>query len=247
MRSETLTLPWSMFSVLSRLPVRLGSRLQFISDNARTLTMPEGVHKAFRVAIEKHEPGTSLQQKASHIQSSSGKTYFAKIGSKHEIEQFVGEAEALKAMHIAAPGLAPQLIACGTLDEDTTESDSEVGRPFFVSEYKDMTSLTEATAKRLGKRLATEMHAYESTQGFGFGVPTFCGRTRQDNGWFDSWQDCYDALIGGLLDKLEAEGGYEELCKKGKQVRERSRPIPRQGPLEAHSHLAESYLRCWGR
>ena len=90
-----------------------------------------------------------------------------------------------------------------------------------MSEYKNIGSLTDASAEKLAKRLATEMHNYKSMMGFGFAVPTFCGRTKQDNGWYDSWEQCYDALIGGLLSKLESSGGYDELCSKGEQIRRR--------------------------
>ena len=179
------------------------------------------VHRVIVQAIQKHEPGATVQQKSSYVQSSGGNVYFAKVGSPREVDQFVGEAEALKAMHIAAPGIAPRLIECGIMNKETVDKDSDTGRPYFVSEYKMMTSLTDASAKILAKRLATELHAYKSTQGFGFPVPTFCGRTKQDNGWYDSWEACYDALIGGLLNKLEVQGGYEDLCRKGKQVRAR--------------------------
>ena len=179
------------------------------------------VHSAISRAIQAYEPGVTVEQKASYVRSSSGKTYFTKIGSSSEVEQFVGEAEALKAMHVAAPGIAPRLIGCGVLDKESAERKSEIGKPYFISEYKEMRSLTDASAKKLAKKLATEMHRYKSPYGFGFAVPTFCGRTKQDNGWYESWEQCYSALIGGLLNKLEARGGYEQLCCQGKQIRER--------------------------
>ncbi|KIP10148.1 hypothetical protein PHLGIDRAFT_101768 [Phlebiopsis gigantea 11061_1 CR5-6] len=177
------------------------------------------VHPIISRAIHAVEPDVFLQKRPSHIQSTSGKAYFAKVGSLDEVEQFIAEAEALKAMHLAAPGLAPRLVDLGVIAKDAAENDSDIGRPYFVSEYKNMSALTDASAKRLAQRLATEMHACKSTHGFGFAVPTFCGRTKQDNGWYDSWEACYDALLGGLLSKLEANGGFEELCRKGNQVR----------------------------
>ncbi len=181
------------------------------------------VHPVIARAIKRHEGVVDVDFHTSepYVRSSNGKAYFTKIGSISEKEQFVGEAEALKAMHIAAPGLAPQLIECGVIDEETAEHQGDVGKPYFVSEYKNIGSLTDSAAKKLAKRLALEMHNYKSTNGFGFAVPTFCGRTKQDNGWYNSWEECYDALIGGLLDKLKARGGYSELCNKGEQVRKR--------------------------
>ncbi|KAI0001664.1 Fructosamine kinase-domain-containing protein [Russula vinacea] len=103
------------------------------------------------------------------------------------------EAESLRAMALAAPGLAPSL----------WHSDS----PFFISEYKNMSPLTERSGAILGRRLATEMHNYVSAneleRGFGFGVPTFCGATRLRNGWYETWERCFDVLIGDLLSTLE--------------------------------------------
>jgi protein-ribulosamine 3-kinase len=180
------------------------------------------VHSAILRTIQNDEPGVTVDQKGAYVQSSSGRAYIAKIGSPSETEQFIGEAKALQAMHTAAPGIAPRLIGCGVLDEVLAEHDSELGRPYFVSEYKHMSSLTAASAKKLAKKLSSEMHQYKSTSGFGFDVPTFCGRTKQDNGWYKTWGECYDALIGGLLSKLEVRGGFQDICHQGQQIRERS-------------------------
>ncbi|KAI0697545.1 fructosamine kinase PKL/CAK/FruK [Cytidiella melzeri] len=167
------------------------------------------------------EATVSFHTTEPHVRSSSGKGYFTKIGLAYEKEQFIGEAETLRAMHKAAPGLAPRLIECGIIDEEVAEHQSDVGKPYFVSEYKSLGPLTDASAKKLAKRLATEMHQYKSTQGFGFAVPTYCGKTRQENGWHETWEQCYDAMIGGLLTKLAADGAYSELCAKGKLIRKR--------------------------
>ena len=180
------------------------------------------VHSIFLRIIKAKEPDATVMSggRGDLIQTSSGAKYIGKIGSKAEQEQSEGEAESLKAMNLAAPGLVPQLLANGIIDEQQAQSDNEIGRPYFLSEYKDLASLTDASAKVLGKRLATEMHQYKSTEGFGFHVPTFCGATKQANGWYDSWEECYDALIGGLLDRLEPRG-FADLCTKGKEVRKR--------------------------
>ncbi|KAN0124818.1 Fructosamine/Ketosamine-3-kinase [Russula decolorans] len=189
--------------------------------------------------LEYIEPGAQFNGGLPQITSSSGKTYFAKVGSPKEKEQYVGEEESLKAMALAAPGLVPSLLAFGFVDENGEEieidgglgggppsqaSDSDGGRsrPFFISEYKEMSPLTEHSGTILGKRLATEMHGYTSPSpngGFGFGVPTFCGATRLRNGWYDRWESCFDVLIGDLLSMLEARGGYAELCRRGQDVR----------------------------
>jgi len=131
----------------------------------------------------------------------------------------VGEAESLKAMASAAPGLVPSLLALGLVDENGKETEGSEGRPFFISEYKEITPLTERAGAILGRRLAMEMHTYMSAKGFGFDVPTFCGATRLRNGWYGSWEQCFDTLIGDLLSTLAGRGGYSELCLKGQDVR----------------------------
>lgn len=225
--------------------------------------------------LEHIEPGAQFNGTLPRISSSSGKTYFAKVGSPKEKEQYVGEAESLKAMALAAPGLVPALLAFGFVDEKGEEIDRGLGpsessdghdhdhdhgllRPFFISEYKDMSPLTERSGAILGKRLATEMHGYtspnpspspnygvEGVEGgatgatgatgsgfkFGFGVPTFCGATRLRNGWYDTWESCFDVLIGDLLSTLDARGGYAELCRRGQDVRLKVIPTL-LGPLQ---------------
>ncbi|KAH8099258.1 Fructosamine/Ketosamine-3-kinase [Cristinia sonorae] len=189
------------------------------------------IHPAILEVFRTEVPdGAILDVKPPKIRLSTGKTYFFKIGSPGETEQYLGEAQALKEMHIAAPGLAPRLLACGLSGKDEHTSHPGGGEPYFVSDYKDMTSLTESAARKLGLRLATELHAYKSTQGFGFSVPTYCGVTRQDNGWYETWEECYDALIGGLVTRLESRGRFQDLCSKANSVRKRV--IPKLlGPL----------------
>jgi protein-ribulosamine 3-kinase len=175
--------------------------------------------------LERIEPGAQFSGGLPQISSSSGKTYFAKAGSPKEKEQYIGEAESLRAMALAAPGLAPSLLAFGFARSNGEETDGDAadGSPFFISEYKNMSPLTERSGAILGRRLATEMHNYVSPngleRGFGFGVPTFCGATRLRNGWYETWEQCFDVLIGDLLSTLEGRGGYSDLCRKGQDVR----------------------------
>lgn len=146
-----------------------------------------------------------------------GKRYFAKIGSSSEKDQYIGGAESLKSMGLAALGISPHVFASGCVDNSGNEAST--GRPYFLSEYKELGSLTNKTADVLAKRLATEMHRYKSEKGFGFQVPTYCGATRQENGWYEGWEECYSGMIGGLLDKLKKKGGFVDLCSKGEIVR----------------------------
>lgn len=180
------------------------------------------VHRVFAQILEREDPRITLTQDGSSLRTSTGLCYYAKIGSTNDRDQFVGEAESIRAMYEAAPGLVPKLLDCGIIDSNAKERNSDIGRPYFLSEYKDIGSLNSNAAKVLGGRLASELHAYKSTNGkFGFHVPTYCGATRQDNGWYETWPECFDALIGGLVEKLQARGGQQSLCSQAQEVRER--------------------------
>ncbi|THH19056.1 hypothetical protein EW146_g2033 [Bondarzewia mesenterica] len=181
--------------------------------------------------LQKLEPGNQFTGSLPRVDSSSGNRYFAKVGSAGEKEQYVGEAESLKAMSAAAPGLVPDVLASGVVDDSGQESANGEGRPYFISEYKDLTILTDRSGEVLGRRLATEMHQYKSTNGFGFHVPTFCGPTRLRNGWYETWEKCFDVMIGDLLNTLQARGKYAEICRKGEEIRKRVVPAL-LGPLD---------------
>ncbi|KAF9481663.1 fructosamine kinase PKL/CAK/FruK [Pholiota conissans] len=154
------------------------------------------------------EPDATFSGSLPRVQSSSGAIYYAKIGSPSDAAQFTGEAESLKAIDDAAPSLAPKVLAIGTLDS---------GEPYFISQYKDIGSLSYRAGDVLAKRMATEMHtkANPSGRGFGFEIPTYCGPTRLQNGWFERWDECYAGMIGDLLGQLEKKGRYQALCTKG--------------------------------
>lgn len=158
------------------------------------------------------EPGAEFTGSLPKVRSSAGRSYFVKIGSVNEKEQYIGESESLKAINAGAPGLAPRVFAIGETDG---------GFPYLISEYKDLSGLTEKAGETLGRRLAVELHKYESLKGFGFGVPTYCGATRLTNGWFDTWESCFSAMIEDLLKQLKVKAAYTKLVEKGDRVRKR--------------------------
>ncbi|KIM88619.1 hypothetical protein PILCRDRAFT_2827 [Piloderma croceum F 1598] len=172
--------------------------------------------------LEKLEPNATFTGSLPIIQSSAGVRYFAKIGSSSEKDQYIGEAESLRAMNEAAPGLSPRVLASGFVNGSGNEP--HTGQPYFLSEYKDLRSLTSKAADVLAKRLATDLHRYKSDKGFGFDVPTYCGATRQENGWYERWDECYSELIGNLLEKLKQKGSFGDLCSKGEEVRRKAIP-----------------------
>lgn len=176
------------------------------------------VASVFLPHLQNIEPGAEFTFSLPIVTSSAGNKYYAKLGNVAESDQYIGEVESLKAIHDAAPGLAPSVFASGVVDGD---SNNRVGRPYFLSEYKDMGSLSGKSAELLGERIATELHAFESSRGYGFHVPTYCGATRQENGWFGTWEECYSSMIENLLLKLKGRRGSTELIAKGEEVRSR--------------------------
>ena len=180
--------------------------------------LPPHIHKQ----LARIEPGAQFKGGLPQVLSSSGRSYYAKTGSQRDIGPYVTEVESLKAISLAAPGLVPTLLAFGFADEDGREADSSRGSPYFITEYKYMTPLTERSAAILGRRLATEMHNYTSPKGFGSEVqPYYGGVTRLRHGWYRTWERYVDALVGDLLSTLEARGGYSDLCQKGQAIRAR--------------------------
>ncbi|KIJ66307.1 hypothetical protein HYDPIDRAFT_109300 [Hydnomerulius pinastri MD-312] len=180
-----------------------------------------GMSSIFLPHLQNIEPGAQFTFNLPIITSSTGNSYYAKSGNSSERDQYVGEAESLRAIHKAAPGLAPQVFASGIVDSESTDGASQ---PYFLSEYKDFGSLSAKSGEILGQRLARELHTFKSTNGYGFDVPTYCGATRQDNGWFDTWEECYSTMIRNLLLKLKGRSRFAELETKGEEVRVRVIP-----------------------
>ncbi|KZO98299.1 Ketosamine-3-kinase [Calocera viscosa TUFC12733] len=166
--------------------------------------------------LQSLEPAATFSGSGSRVTSSSGTSYFCKVGSSSEVEQYAGEALALSLMHAAAPGLAPQLFAHGT----------SAGCPYFISQYLDMgPALSDEAARTLALRLATELHRSQDSRGRGFGFEraTHCGVTRVERGWAGSWEVCYSGMMRQLLDGLERKGSGE-VVKVGNQVVQRVIP-----------------------
>jgi protein-ribulosamine 3-kinase len=152
------------------------------------------------------------------VESSKGEIYFAKLGSQTHAEQYHGEAESLRLMYNACPGICPRLIASGTLSPDAG------GRPYVISEYKDLRSLNTKSSIILAQKLA-EMHTNSSMYShgrFGFEVPTYCGVTRINNGWYGTWAEAYSAMTGVLLDGLEHS--EPSVVKQGRVIQEKVIP-----------------------
>ncbi|KAG8910787.1 hypothetical protein FRC00_007557, partial [Tulasnella sp. 408] len=177
-----------------------------------------GIAPSVLNALNALDPDATYSQAGGpKVKSSKGDIFFVKTGHARNYDHWKGEAESLKAMYAAAPGICPRLIAFGD-DEESKQ------RPYMISEYKQFTSLSSTSGKVLAKRMALELHEPKNSEAeakgrFGFEWPTYCGATRLENGWFDTWDEAYASLIKTLLDGLRQEGRtYSEICNLGDQV-----------------------------
>ena len=204
-------------------------------------TLPPHLHKQ----LARIEPGAQFSGGLPQVLSSSGRSYYAKTGSQKDIGPYVTEVESLKAIGRAAPGLVPTLMAFGFADEGGREADSSKGSPYFITEYRYMTPLTERSAAILGRRLATEVHNYTSPKGFGSEVvPYYGGVTRLRHGWYRTWERYVDGLVEDLLSILEARGGYSDLCRKGQAIRARwVSSFPSVTPAQISRRVIPALLR----
>jgi protein-ribulosamine 3-kinase len=176
---------------------------------------------ALLAALHRIEPHAQFFQSpassSSQVQSSStNKTYFAKLGSatSSDVEQYHGEAESLRAMYAASPGICPRVFESSV--------DPASNQPVFISEYKSIAPLNEESTLVLAAALA-EMHTKgkSPTGQYGFAVPTYCGQTRMSNGWSHTWAGAYDKMMGDLLHTLKLTGQFDEICALGEEVRAR--------------------------
>lgn len=164
-------------------------------------------------ALQRLDPSASFSGHAPRIISSSGKMYYVKLGSTSEVEQFAGEASCLKVFSAISPGIAPKVLSHNV--------DKNSGRPYMISDYLDVGGrLDDKAAKVLAKRLALEVHGHTSENGmYGFDVPTFCGTTRFDYKWCNTWDKAFGGMIESLLERIETGGGGDtELFRMGKEV-----------------------------
>jgi hypothetical protein len=56
------------------------------------------------------------------------------------------------------------------------------------------------------------------TLGFGFQCATYCGATRTQGAFFDTWAECFADMIKSLLVSLKDDGRYLEIVKLGEDI-----------------------------
>ncbi|MBW0502924.1 hypothetical protein O181_042639, partial [Austropuccinia psidii MF-1] len=146
-----------------------------------------------------------------------------------------GEAESLRALGKAAPGLVPKLYLNAFLQ----------GQAVMISEYFNLMPISPKLDRELGRRLASmhDPNAAESRSPnglYGFHVPTYCGETEQDNRWEKNWITFFrDRRLKSLLDLI----GDSEIEKLGKTLCDRVVPFlladfePKPVPVIIHGDL----------
>lgn len=135
---------------------------------------------------------------AARLETSAG-AFFAKWNDDAPPDLFEREAFGLRALAGAGSGLAiPRVVwAAGPSD----------GAPaMLVTEYLAPRAARAGDDETLGRGLAA-VHRLTAER-FGFGAPTYCGSTRQDNTWDDSWPRFYGARrLAPLLEAIARERG----------------------------------------
>ncbi|KAG9053324.1 hypothetical protein FS842_008350 [Serendipita sp. 407] len=172
------------------------------------------------------------------VRSSGSACYYVKTGSPLEMEQYqgecspmkdvllsyfieTGETKSLEAIEQAAAGLAPRVFSVGYIqaDEDEEDEDEEENqRSYMISEYKFLQPLSGDRALELARRLALELHAFKSDRGFGFECATYCGATRTQGRFFESWAACFADMIQSLLSTLRDQPQWKEVVNLGDQI-----------------------------
>jgi protein-ribulosamine 3-kinase len=147
------------------------------------------------VRIEGAKPvaGGCLHE-ARRLTTSAG-DFFAKWSLSGPPDIFVREASGLETLRLAGTSLViPRVIAA---------REPEDGDPaFLILEYLAPGPKDDDA---LGRGLAL-IHKHRSDR-FGFGAPSYCGATVQDNRWADRWPEFYaDQRIRPLLKRIETRG-----------------------------------------
>jgi len=139
-------------------------------------------------------PGGCIHE-ARRVTTSEGE-FFAKWSAECAGDIFLREAEGLEALRaVGSPIVIPRVIAAAApLDGDPA---------FLILEYLKPADRGDDT--RLGEGLAVLHRSHGDA--FGFPSPSYCGATRQENAWDDSWPAFYrDRRIEPLLKVLDQRG-----------------------------------------
>ncbi len=135
---------------------------------------------------------------AAWVESSAGR-FFAKWSTSGPPDQLEREADGLRALARAGSGLVvPRVLWASAPTHDAPA--------LLVTTYLATRAPRAGDDEALGRGLAT-LHATRAPR-FGFDVASFCGTTRQDNPWEETWADFYARRrLAPLLAALARERG----------------------------------------
>lgn len=179
------------------------------------------VPSIFLPHLKKLEPNARFEFLPPDLIKSSnrGKIYYAKMGiipRRREVHR--AEAKLVKILDESAPKLALTVLASGFFTCNDGGSGSKTYRTYFLYEGRQLMSLSLASARILGERLAKEVHSRKYPHGFGIYSSRNHRSDKSDHDCYPSWDKCFDALIGGALSRLDCEV-YPALCDKGQKVK----------------------------
>lgn len=185
--------------------------------------------KACTAALADAHPGTAFEASSSGFVTSGEveQRYLFKKAPMPAL-QIQAEAESLKLINSACPGLANHLLSYGQEGNDLfmlSAWHGELSHPLCFERHsdtvrKDMGRMTPQAQAELGKKLG-QMHLASFSATFGFHVPTFCGATEQDNTPETSWKNFFSKRrVGDLIDRI----GDAELLSLGQTLQERVIP-----------------------
>ncbi|WVQ75264.1 hypothetical protein IAR50_004877 [Cryptococcus sp. DSM 104548] len=176
------------------------------------------IEKIFRSA---GIPASDLSPASTGIvtQTSTGKQFFTKTQS--DVAQMKGEIAGLRAMAATSHGLVPEVIGF----------EIEGGKSSMVTQWFDLSSARGGHTQRgLGKKIA-EMHSTPPedkwseigyTGKYGFGIPTHCGASEQNNSWTEDWEAFWrDQRLGFLVNKI----GDKQLSSLFEQLKAKAIPL----------------------
>lgn len=128
-----------------------------------------------------HPLGGGCVSPAAQVESSAG-CFFAKWSASGPAEQFEREAFGLRTLARAESGLVIPRVLWASAPTDDAPA-------LLLTEYLAPRAPRAGDDEALGRGLAA-LHATTATR-FGFDVASYCGTTRQDNAWGESWADFY--------------------------------------------------------
>lgn len=203
-------------------PMRFPPRLSLKTSKNSTVAPPGqngSVPKIFLRHLINIEPNAQFEFYQPDLIKSPGAIYYAKTSTiPKPMKLRRAEAELIKFLDQVAPGLAPDLIASGSIKNlIDTGLGCETYRSYFLYKWEELRPLSSSSAETLARRLANDVHSHIGPNGFGIYNPN---SDPTEGVSYTSWEECFSTLMAGTLFRLETLG-YPRLCYKGNKIKKR--------------------------